>query len=59
MTKEKTLTVLQNLPNHFEIDDLIEKLIFMEKIDKGLEQAKNSNGIKHEDVKSMITKWSK
>jgi hypothetical protein len=54
MTKEKTLSILQDLSNQFEIDDLIEKLIFMEKVDKGLEQAKNSDGVKHEDVKSLI-----
>jgi hypothetical protein len=54
MTKEKVIDSIKELPEQFELDVLLEKLLFIEKVEKGLEQAKNSEGVSHEDVKKWL-----
>ncbi|MFT5916426.1 MAG: hypothetical protein ACI81T_002935, partial [Bacteroidia bacterium] len=38
MTKETALQTIEKLPPNFELEELIEQLIFIDKIEKGLEQ---------------------
>ncbi|NJK87587.1 MAG: hypothetical protein HC906_18055 [Bacteroidales bacterium] len=50
---------IKNLPDSFTIDELIDQLIFIEKVEEGLKQAEDGKVVSNEDVKSMIDKWSK
>lgn len=59
MKKEKVLETLQYLPNEFDLDQLIEKLIFMEKLEKGLAQLEEGNTKSHDHVKQVSKTWSK
>ena len=59
LTKEKLNKTINNLPDKFTIDELIDKLIFMEKIEEGLQQSDEGKVCSNEDVKLMIDKWSK
>jgi predicted transcriptional regulator len=59
LTKEKLNKTINNLPDKFTIDELIDKLIFMEKIEEGLQQSDEGKVFSNEDVKLMIDKWSK
>ena len=59
LTKEKLNKTIKNLPDSFTIDELIEQLIVMEKIEEGYRQSEEGKVISDEDVKSMIDKWSK
>jgi hypothetical protein len=59
LTKDKLNKTISNLPDKFTIDELIEKLIFMEKVEEGLKQSEDGTVISNEDVKLMIDKWSK
>ena len=54
MTKEKVLEALKGLPNEFELDALIEKLIFIAKVEKGLKEADEGKTQSHEAVKKMV-----
>jgi len=58
LTKEKLTRTLKNLPDSFTIDELIEQLIFIEKVEEGFQQSENGQVISNEDVKAMIDKWS-
>jgi hypothetical protein len=58
LTKEKINRTIQNLPDSFTIDQLIEQLIFVEKVEEGLHQSKMGQVVSNEDVKIMIDKWS-
>ena len=49
---------MDNLPDSFTIDELIEQLIFIEKIEEGIKQSDEGKTISNDDVKSMIEKWS-
>jgi len=59
LTKEKLSKTINNLPDKFTIDELIDKLIFMEKVEQGLQQSDQGKVVSNEDVKLMIDKWSK
>lgn len=59
MTKEKVIDSIKELPEQFELDVLLEKLLFIEKVEKGLEQVKKGEVVSHEEVKQMVDKWRK
>ncbi len=47
------------MPSDFDLEDLIEKLIFVDKVEKGLEQAREGKVTPHEQVKKEVKGWSK
>ncbi|MBK7712543.1 MAG: hypothetical protein IPJ37_17460 [Bacteroidales bacterium] len=59
LTKEKVNKTINNLPDKFTIDELIDRLIFMEKIEEGLQQSEEGKVVSNEDLKIIIDKWSK
>ena len=59
LTKEKVNRTINNLTDKFTIDELIDKLIFMEKIEEGLQQSEEGKVVSNEDLKVIIDKWSK
>lgn len=59
LTKEKLNKTINNLPDSFTIDELIDQFIFIEKVEEGLKQSDEGNVISNDDVKLMIDKWSK
>lgn len=58
LTKDKLKRTMANLPDSFTIDELIEQLIFIEKVEEGLKQSEDGKTIANEVVKSIIEKWS-
>lgn len=59
MQKSTVLNTLNELPNKFNLDDLLERLIVIEKINEGMEEAKAGKTISHEKVKKLVAKWHK
>jgi len=59
LTKDKLIQSINKLPDTFTIDELIDQLIFIEKVEEGLEQSKEGKVFSNEDVKEIIEKWSK
>ncbi|MEO6232927.1 MAG: hypothetical protein ABJB11_00030 [Ferruginibacter sp.] len=57
MKREKALDTIKEFPQEFELEDLIEKLIFIEKVEHGLDQLNNGKTVSHETVKEMVKKW--
>lgn len=57
MRREKALETIKELPGDFDLDDLIEKLIFIEKVEQGIHQSDEGKTISHETVKEMAKKW--
>jgi predicted transcriptional regulator len=54
---EKVLHAVENLPDDAPIEDVMERLSFMAKIEKGLEQANAGQTISHDEVKERANKW--
>ena len=59
MNKDKVIETINTLPQDFELDVLLEKLVFIEKVQKGLDQLEQGNTITHEQVKERIKEWQK
>lgn len=59
LTKDLVYTSLQDLPDEFELDDFIERLIFLQKIKTGLGQIGEEKVKTHEEVKQMVDQWRK
>jgi len=59
LTKDKLRQSINKLPDTLTIDELIDQLIFIEKVEEGLEQSKEGKVLYNEDVKEIIEKWSK
>jgi predicted transcriptional regulator len=59
MQKSTIIHTLNELPSKFNLDDFLEKLIVIEKIDEGIEEAKTGKTISHDKVKKMVAKWHK
>lgn len=59
LSKEILKKTIENLPSQFSIDELIERLIFIEKVEEGISQADAGEVVSNEDVKEMMAKWSK
>jgi len=57
LTKVKVLKAIKQLPDEFSIDEMIDRMILLEKIEIGLAQSKNGEVISHEDVQKEIDKW--
>lgn len=59
MKKATVLNALNELPKEFNLDDFLERLLVIEKIDEGLKDLKEGKTVPHEKVKKMIAKWQK
>jgi predicted transcriptional regulator len=57
MKRDKAISTINNFPQEFELEDLLEKLIFIEKVEAGLKQLEEGKTISHENVKEIVKKW--
>ncbi|MDO1449778.1 hypothetical protein Q0590_26100 [Rhodocytophaga aerolata] len=60
MNKNRVIETLESLPDEFETETLIEKLLFIEKVEKGIKDVREGKTISLQEAKSQFeTKWSK
>jgi predicted transcriptional regulator len=59
MKKSTVIQTLNELPQRFELDELLERLMVIEKIDEALEDAKSGKTVSHDKVKKMVAKMNK
>ena len=57
ITKEKVLQTLKEMPEQFSIDDLMEKLILINKIEIGIDQFAEGETYVSSESKKMIKEW--
>lgn len=58
LTKGQVNKTIKNLPESFTIDELIDQLLLMEKIEEGYQQSESGKVVSNADVKLMIDKLS-
>ncbi len=59
LTKVKLREQIDRLPDEFSIDELIEKLILIEKIENGMKQSEKGEVISDDEMEKEIEKWFK
>ena len=57
MKRDKAIDTVRELPKEFELETLIERLVFVEKVEQGLAQLKKGKTVTHEKVKEISKKW--
>ncbi len=57
MRKSAVLDSISNLPDEFSIDEIIERLIIIEKIDKGRQDVNDGKINTEEQAKEKLSKW--
>ncbi len=56
MKKNKLIETINEFPKEVDLNDLFERLIFMDKVEKGLAQIENGETIPHEKVVASFRK---
>jgi predicted transcriptional regulator len=57
MKKEIVIESISKLPDEFSIEEIIERLIIIEKIEKGQQQIKEGKVNTEEEAKAKLGKW--
>jgi predicted transcriptional regulator len=45
------------MPQQFDVEELIERLIFIDKVEEGLEDSKNGKVVLFDEAKEQLGKW--
>jgi hypothetical protein len=57
LEKEQVLLCIQTMPQRFTIDDLLEKLLLIAKVQKGLDQISEGNSYSQDEIEKMAKGW--
>lgn len=57
--KEKVIHAVQDLPDDASMEDAMERLFFLSKVEKGVQQADSSQTLSHAHVREKMAKWLK
>jgi hypothetical protein len=56
-TKDKIISGIQNLPDSVTIDDILDQIILVEKIEKGIDQSNKNQVVSDEELDKRLGKW--
>jgi hypothetical protein len=59
LTKNSVLKTINKLPDNIDLDELIDKLIFIDKVEKGLDQSLQNQVVSETQAKKKLAKWLK
>lgn len=59
LTRTQVNNIIKTLPEEFSIDELVEKLVFIDKVKTGLNQSEKGNVNTKEQAKQKLSKWLK
>ncbi len=59
LTRTNVIKTITKFPEHFSIDELVDKMILLDKIEKGIQQADNNQVISDEELEKKIEEWLK
>jgi hypothetical protein len=59
ITKTQLISTLEKLPENLTIDQVIDHIIFIEKVQKGLDDSENGRVYTNDEAKIKLSKWLK
>ena len=59
LEKQKVIDLMQNFPEKFSIDELLERVILLAKIERSQEQFRNGETHSNDEMKSLVASWQK
>ncbi len=57
LTKEKVKKTIDRLPDSFTVDQVVEVLVVLDKIEKGLKEVEEGKVYSTQQVKDQLKKW--
>lgn len=57
MKRDKVIETVNEFPKEFDLEELMEKLVFIDKVEKGLLQADEGRTLPHSEVKAKMKEW--
>jgi hypothetical protein len=57
LNKEKVLGIIKELPDNFSAEEIIDKIILLEKIETGLQQVAKGEVVSEEELDEHLAKW--
>lgn len=57
LTRDKVIDTIKKLPDTFSIDEVIDRIVLLEKIETGLLQSKKGELIADEDLNNHLPSW--
>jgi predicted transcriptional regulator len=58
-TREKVIRAVEDLPEDASFEDVMERLLLLAKIERGIQQADSGQTVTHSQVKERMAKWLK
>lgn len=55
-TKSEILRAIQDLPEDATVEDAMERLYFLAKVERGLEQSESGETISHDEIRARFKK---
>jgi len=57
LTKEKIISGIQKLPDSVTVDEILDQILLLEKIEKGIDQADNGKVLSEKELDKRLSKW--
>ena len=57
LTKEKVLQTVKQLPDKFSLDELLDEMVLLQKIERGLAQSDNDEVISDDELDKQLSEW--
>ena len=57
LTKEKVKKTIDRVPDSFTVDQVVEELVVLDKIEKGLKEVEEGKVYSTQQVKDHLKKW--
>jgi hypothetical protein len=59
LLKKQIIEAIENMPNESSTEDLIERIIFIQKIEQGITDVQQNNVVNEDKIDYLIDEWSK
>ena len=59
LTRNSVIKTVTKLPENFELDVLIDKLIFIDKVEKGIDESTENHVASETQARKKLSKWLK
>lgn len=59
ITKIQLIQTIEDMPEEFSIDDFLDKILLLQKIETGLNQSEKGEILTTEEAKERLNKWLK
>lgn len=59
LDKKKVLASIREMPDSFSTEELLDRIMLLQKIEAGIEQSKNNKTVSESQAKYKLKKWLK